>query len=213
MRGLMMKDFRLMLQQKRFLLILVFLAFIFTFGQSGMFAVFYLSMLAMVFSVSTGSYDEYDNGYPFLMTLPFERKTYVREKYLLCIIMSAAGCLVGSILNLVKQEEGMGLEDRLVQTAIYLLVTVLAAAAILPLQMKFGAEQGRIYLFLVIGGLALAAGAVMEMIPKDTFLGEIQNMASGLGVWGIMGCFAGVVILLTLLSYCISVRVMEKKEF
>lgn len=213
MRGLLVKDLRLILQQKRIWLIMVIMALFFTFAQNGMFGLFYMAMLAMMFSVSTVSYDEYENGYPFLMTLPFDRRTYVREKYLLCVMMSVGGCLAGSIINVVKTEEGTGLEEKLMATGVYLLVTILAAAVILPLQLKFGAEQGRIYLFLVIAGLALAGGAFMHLFQKDASLSGALEAVSGLGVRGIAGCLAGAAVLLTLLSYCISVRVMEKKEF
>ena len=214
MRGLLVKDLRLMLQQKRFLIVLVLMALFFTSTQTGMFPVFYMAMLAMIFSVSTISYDEYDNGYPFLMTLPFDRRDYVREKYLLCIMMSAVGCVAGSILKLVKPGEGTALEEKLAQICLYLLITVLATAVILPLLLKFGAEQGRIWLFLIIGGLALAGGAVLELLPRDAAsAGEILDKISGLGIWGLVGCLAGGVLLLAFISYCISVRVMEKKEF
>lgn len=42
-------------------------------------------MLTIIVIVGTISYDEYDNGYRFLMTLPIDAKMYVLEKYIFFI--------------------------------------------------------------------------------------------------------------------------------
>lgn len=49
-----------------------------------------MTMFRAMIAVGTLSYDETDNGLAFLMTLPVDRKTYVREKYLFILICTAA---------------------------------------------------------------------------------------------------------------------------
>lgn len=216
MRGFMVKDLRLMLQRKSYLAVLFILALFLTFQQGGMFVVMYLTMLVMMFAISTVSYDEYDNGYSFLMTLPADRRTYVREKYLLIVLVGIVGCLVGSamfVVYMTKQGGEMSLEESLAEAVIYLLAAVLVADVMLPIQMKFGAEKGRMVLFLVIGAFAAAGGVCVKLLQKNDSLQEAVSAVSEMGMWVFVGCLVVVCLLLTLLSYYISVRVMEKKEF
>lgn len=215
MRGFMVKDLRLMLQRKSYLAVLFILALFLTFQQGGMFVVMYLTMLVMMFAISTVSYDEYDNGYSFLMTLPADRKTYVREKYLLIVLVGIVGCLAGSAMYALymARQGGVNLEESLAEAVVYLLVALLVADVMLPIQLKFGAEKGRMVLFLVIGAFAAAGGICVKLLQKNDYLQEAVGAVSGMGMWVFVGCLVVFSLLLTLLSYCISVCVMEKKEF
>lgn len=53
-----------------------------------------------LFTISTISYDEYQHGMTYLMTLPIKRKTYVTEKYLFAMALAGAGSLLILILEL-----------------------------------------------------------------------------------------------------------------
>lgn len=216
MRGFMVKDLRLMLQRKSYLTVLFLLALFLTFQQGGMFVVMYLTMLVMMLAIGTVSYDEYDNGYSFLMTLPADRKTYVREKYLLIVLVGIVGCLVGSamfVVYMAKQGGEMSLEESLAEAVVYLLAALLVADVMLPIQMKFGAEKGRMVLFLVIGAFAAAGGVCVKLLQKNDSLQEAVGAVSKMGMWVFVGCLVVLCLLLTLLSYCVSVHVMKKKEF
>lgn len=216
MRGFMVKDLRLMLQRKNYLVVLFIIGLFLTFQQGSMFAVMYLTMLAMMFAISTVNYDEYDNGYPFLMTLPADRRTYVRAKYLLIVLVGILGCLAGSAMFaafLAKQGGAVSLEENIAEAAIYLLAALQVADVMLPLQLKFGAEKGRMVLFLVIGAFAAAGGICVKLLQKNASLQEAVGVVSEMGMWVFVGCLVVLCLLLTLLSYCISVRVMENKEF
>lgn len=217
MRGFMVKDLRLMMQRKSYLAVLFILALFLTFQQGGMFVVMYLTMLVMMFAISTVSYDEYDNGYSFLMTLPADRRTYVREKYLLIVLVGIVGCLVGcamfAVYTATKQGGGVSFEEILAEAVVYLLTAVPVADVMLPIQMKFGAEKGRMVLFLVIGAFVAAGGVCVKLLQKNNSLQEAVDAVSGMGMWVFVGCLVVLCLLLTLLSYCVSVHVMEKKEF
>lgn len=81
MRGLICKDLRLMLVQKNFFIMLAFVAFVCMAAlDDPAFVVMYVTLIFASFLMSTMSYDEFDNGYPFLFTLPISRKLYVQEK-------------------------------------------------------------------------------------------------------------------------------------
>ena len=110
MRGLIEKDLRLTISRKQTLLIFFIMALVMGMTMDGTFIVGYLTMLGAILAVGTISYDEFDNGYAFLMTLPFERKTYVTEKYLFCLCMEAvfwcAGAFIYCLGSLVRNSGG-----------------------------------------------------------------------------------------------------------
>ena len=99
MKGLLIKDFRLLKNQKNFF-ILVFVMAVFltiTGGDESSPATFvlpYVGFVCSFFVLSTISYDEYDNGNAFLFTLPFDRKIYALEKYIFGIVTGGAGLLL-----------------------------------------------------------------------------------------------------------------------
>ena len=80
MKGLLIKDFKLMKNQKNFFFIMIFIAAAMLFAEfESTFVVSYFTMIASMFVLSTISYDEYDNGYAFLFSMPFSRTSYVKE--------------------------------------------------------------------------------------------------------------------------------------
>ena len=85
MKGLFVKDIELMKQQKQFFILVVVMEVILNLAGSGSvsFATGYFTIVTAIFAITTISYDEFDNGLAFLMTLPVTRKQYVAEKYLL----------------------------------------------------------------------------------------------------------------------------------
>ena len=93
MAGLFEKDIRILMQRKKALLLFLALSIFIGYSQDGTFILSYLPMLMIIVMIGTISYDEYDNGYRFLMTLPIDSRVYVSEKYIFCI----AGTLVSYI--------------------------------------------------------------------------------------------------------------------
>ena len=86
MKGLLIKDFSLLKNQKNFFILVFVMAGFLTIANGAesspaTFVLPYVGFVSSFFVLSTISYDEYDNGNAFLFTLPFERKVYVVEKY------------------------------------------------------------------------------------------------------------------------------------
>ena len=101
MKGLMVKDFHLLLTQSRFYMILLIVLFVAGTSTEAMYVAGYISIVFPMFAISTISYDEYDNGNAFLFTLPFTRKEYVLSKYLFGLLLCMFGSLLGSSLVIV----------------------------------------------------------------------------------------------------------------
>ena len=78
MKGLLIKDFKLLKNQKQFFLIIGLITFMFLVtNDSPYFTITYATMMFSMFTMSTISYDEYDNGAAYLFSLPISRKGYV----------------------------------------------------------------------------------------------------------------------------------------
>ena len=82
MKGLLIKDFMLLKNQKSFFIIIVAAAIgMSTLMENSSFIIGYIAVIGSLFTLSTIRYDEFDNGNAFLYTLPITRKDYVYEKY------------------------------------------------------------------------------------------------------------------------------------
>lgn len=98
MKGLLIKDFRLLKGQVYFLLIVTVCVIVFMINGSEAFGVAYVCSMVALLSLTTVSYDEYENGSAFLFTLPITKKDYVKEKYLFAGILLLIGLIVSMIM-------------------------------------------------------------------------------------------------------------------
>ncbi|MBR0438529.1 MAG: ABC-2 transporter permease [Clostridia bacterium] len=217
MKGLLEKDLRLMISRKQSILIFIVASIFVAFTMEGSFVVSYLTMLFTVIAISTLSYDEYDNGFAFLMTLPFSRKTYVREKYIFTLFAEITAWIVSVILyyavNMIKGVR-LDLLSEAPVLLMYLPLLFLMACMMLPIQFRFGAEKSRTAYFIVIGGLAVLLFIVFKLIGSgdgsiDIIEKALSFLLSPVGIITVTAVF----LILVAVSYLLSVRIMEKKEF
>lgn len=218
MKGLLIKDLKLMKLQKMFFLTLLALSIGMTFlGKDPSFSLGFLSFVFPMFTLSTVSYDEFDNGNAFLFSLPITRTMYVKEKYLfsvlLCIASSALALLltyIGSFFKAVSMEP----VDILITAAGVLSITLLLQALTLPFLLKYGGEKGRLALFGAVGfGVVIiflsTKAAELFKINTQPFVKWI----SSLNGFVLFGLSILLVAFLFLLSMRISISIMKKKEF
>ena len=87
MKGLLIKDLMLLKNQMRFFIMFSMLCLFMLFiNFNPGYVIGYMTLIFVMFTFTTISYDEFDNGFTFLFTLPVSRKMYVREKYLYGIL-------------------------------------------------------------------------------------------------------------------------------
>lgn len=217
MKGLLIKDFLLMLQQKRFFILLLFMAVMLGVSSDGSFIISYLTFVCAIFVLSTISYDEYDNGYSFLMTLPVERKDYVRGKYLFGVLVSGVAWIVGILIAIIA-EVGKGksfvYKEMLCQAGICFLIVLVLLSVMLPVQLKFGGEKGRLMMFVVFA-CSFFVGFFVVRIAKwqKVDIAKLSQVVSKIPVV----CLGGILLLATIIcvgiSYGVSCKIMDKKEF
>ena len=216
-KGLFIKDMKLMKNQKQFFAIMILCAMGFINFFEPDFLVTYMGVMCMFFVLSTISYDEFDNGNAFLFSLPISRKDYVLEKYLFGASVGTGAWLLAVAVTTVYQiwrNPVFSISDWLITSCLLLLLTLFFMAVLLPIQLKFGGEKGKMVMMLVYGGifaLVVLIGKAIEEFHLDVeaFLHWLDNLDS-IPVL----LTAGLILAAALgLSYGISVKIVQKKEF
>lgn len=214
MAGLFEKDIRLLLRRKQTLVLFLALAVVIGFTQEGTFILGYLPFLGMMLTISTISYDEIDNGYTFLMTLPIDTKTYVKEKYLLCLSGTFISWIFAVVLYFASKflrETNIVIANEVPIIVSFLPVLLLAMAIMIPIQLKFGAEKSRIVLLIIFGITAIFSFLFEKVIGAERINSMIIKLDNLNGT--VIGVSATLfVILAAIISYVISCKVMQNKE-
>lgn len=215
MKGLLLKDFALMKGQRRFFLMLLLIGMIpaLAGGNVGFLTV-YLPFGFCFFTISTISYDEIDNSLPFLLILPVSRREYAGEKYVYGII-----CGVGTLVLCQLLGIGYGIfhDDFLmipyfVQGGVTAVIMIVFFAIMIPIQLKFGSEKGRIFLFAIVIAVMGSIAALNRLLHLSIEAEKAVGFLADIPVWGyILGSIVLCVLALGI-SYSISVKIMEKKE-
>ena len=203
MKGLLIKDFMLLKNQKSSLLIVAVIAVAMTaYLENTSFLIAYLAFIGSQFARNTISYDDFDNGNAFLFSLPVTRKSYAAEKYAFGLLVGGGGWLFGSgaaiIAGMVKGTVSP-VDTLMIALLTFPMLLVLIAISV-PFHLKFGAEKSGIAM-IVIGFLLYGrTTALTDMLPA-------MNTTSAV----LAGFIAGTVILL--ISLWVSIGIMQKKEF
>ncbi|MGN0495543.1 MAG: ABC-2 transporter permease [Lachnospiraceae bacterium] len=217
MSGLMEKDIRILLQRKQTLVVFLVIAIILSVTQGSYFIVGYLTFISVMLAISTISYDEFDNGYPFLLTLPITRKTYVIEKYIISLLAVVTSWVLAVVLCFAADGilgNPIIVKDTLIVSVAMLPVPFFFMDIMLPVQIKFGAERGRLVFVAVLGICTIVVYGGMKLlkivgIEQQDLMEKISN-APDIAVILIL---LGGTVLLTWISFVISNHIMEKKEF
>ena len=218
MKGLFVKDLKLMMLQKNFLLLILAIVIgMMIFTDDVIFPLGFLSFIVSLFTVSTISYDDFDNGNAFLFTLPITRNHYVSEKYFLCLLLGCMAWVLATVLGIITTvlKDTLPITD-LVQSSLMILpIMIVVQAIMLPFQLKFGGDKGRIAMIGAFGGLAVITLVIVkgaEAIFNIDLVSLLDNMPTV--SMGVLIAIAIIIALLMLLvSMKISLSIMNKKEF
>lgn len=219
MKGLFIKDIRLIASQKKFMILYLAVALILSFSMDATFIVSYIPMIAMLLVLSTISYDYNDNGLSFIMTLPGKPGDYAVEKY----VFSATGMtfmwmvsLVLQFISFTIQNTEYVLSEVILTDAMMLPMFLLIVAFMIPIELKYSPEKGRTVLFIIFGIIMIAAIAGKSVIEKLGGTGDAMNLITKLQsaspVVLIIAAYAVCFIAFSISMIC-SIRIMQNKEF
>ena len=222
MKGLLIKDIRLMRSQGAVLLAMLILAALFLGVVSSdvepFFVVAYITIFLSIFVASTISYDEYDNGYLFLMTLPVTRKNYVNEKYIFGVLISIFAWCVGMAAGtalMIAQGAKTGAGEWIGGNLMYICIAWVFMSIMMPLRLRFDSEKARyanIIMFALIAAVAYGVSKISQYVPEN-ILRNVSAFFNTLGNNGILALCAGIAVAALLISYICSRHIMAKKDF
>lgn len=217
MKALFIQDIRYMLTQKSFLVTILIVGIALALGQNDnyIFVIGYLGFMGMITGLMSLTMDDQSHGLAFLFSLPIDRRTYVREKYLFVVFMGIVFSLFATALCLLFRmfaEYKAPLDEILATSLGTLFVMLLFVCFMLPLQLKFGAERARLASFIAIGlffAAVIVAGLVVNFADALPFIQAFLSL-SPVALIGIAIAF---LIVCLRISYSASLRVMLRREF
>ncbi|OUP73206.1 hypothetical protein B5F09_11815 [Erysipelatoclostridium sp. An173] len=219
MKGLLIKDFKLMLNQKNFFILIVLIL-----GATACFLDFdyyfligYFMFICSLFTISTISYDEFDNGNAFLFTLPFSRSRYVEEKYCFGILAGTFSWFLSFVITTIIQMINFNnfiFSDWMLSTLVMLPIMFVMLAILIPFQLKYGSENGRIAIIIFLGGGFVVCYLLANLLAQSqinfnaliSFINNVDPLIILLIIFAI--CLA-----ILFVSMKISKRIVLKKEF
>lgn len=215
-KGLLKKDLYNLASYKTTLIIVVLFCGMAIIGTDAIYwGSIVIGMIVGMISLSTFSYDEMAKSNRYILTLPVTRKEIVLEKYILAIGATILGnllgfvltLLIGNIMNYVRPDKVIDISiDTLLATTIggFFGVSLIEAIQI-PSIFKWGAEKGRIQMFIVIFVLALIGVGVGFLIEKSGLSVDIAKLESALKNFGLI-----ILVLLSFILYFISYKISYK---
>ena len=219
MKALFIKDIRIVLKQQRVLIcaffaVITILAFA---TDNSMYAVAFVLFLVPTMMLTTISYDTFENGMSYIMSLPVSVKDYVAEKYILTVASSLIFNIMATILINVVLSIGKGVGvmplELIVNAMLAQFMVLIYISLVLPVDIRFGTDKGMIIVVLmavVIG----AVGPMLGNINVDSGLmyklseAEITSVPvnQALLLMSVGGVFA-------IVSYFVSVKLMKQMEY
>lgn len=223
MKGLIIKDLLNLSSYKTTLLIILIFCSIGMVGTDAVNAapIFITVMIGMIV-LSTFNYDEASHAEKYILSLPLTRKEIVMSKYVLAIVANILGSIVGilltiiivNVINVIRPEDLIKLDfENLSITAVSGIFGVSLIQAIqIPSVYRFGAEKGRIQMFLLLFLLVLMIAGVGFLITKIGFDINIEKINRFMNHFGIPILIL-VSAILYYISYKISYKIFKKKEY
>lgn len=214
MKGLILKDLLNLKKAIKTMLIVGIAYSIFFSTVQPTFLTGILTLLFSMQSLSSFSYDEYAKWDSYALTFPISRKDLVLSKYILFmtfpIIGSVLSIILSTIIGLFKQT--LMVEEIFASAMGFLFSMEILFLIILPLIFKFGIERGRIMItivgFSIFGILFLVIKLIQTLNLPFLSLEQIYALTP------IIPWIALVMVaLIAYLSYQVSLRIVEKKEY
>lgn len=209
MKGLLIKDF--IVTKKYFRTILLFLLF---FGAMAYFnedASYFggiVVMMCAMSGISSFSYDAQVKWDQLALSAPVSRKELVRCKYLLSAGLSLFGLVVSLVVTcliLLLKGQPIGLEV-FGSSLLLVCAALLFLSILLPLIYKFGIEKGRVMIFAVVGILTASIILLGGYFAKGFAPTEQMLIA-------VLIAAPIIILLLFALSYVISCKIVQNKDF
>lgn len=217
MKGLLIKDLRLILKQKTLLMIVLIVGVLNIRNMDAGFMAGYMIFVSMFLAINTISYDSFDNGMAYLLTMPAGRKAYAIEKYVFTMGMILCMAVITFLISVIASVANNGEIDLAMAAVVVISVSVVSfvmACVMIPFNLKFGAEKFRIILLVIVGIIVAGAYAIEEhMTNASAVLTNLIESISRMSELMLGVLLVAFVIAVVAVSVAMTIKVMNNKEF
>ncbi len=221
-KGLIKKDLYNLSSYKSSLIIMILFCGIAIIGTKAInYASIIICTIVGMISLSTFSYDEIAKSNKYILTLPTDRKEIIKAKYILAIGATILGGILGllitiivvNVMNYLRPEDIINIdyEGLIVSTIGGMWGISLIQSIQIPSIYKWGAEKGRIQMFILLFILVAVVIGIGFLIMKANFNIDIKAINSFMNKFGIM-ILVALMIIMYYISYNISYKIYKNKE-
>ncbi len=207
MKGLIIKDLLNLRRQGGIILLLIilYMAMGFLGGNIAMVAGM-MMILAGMLPLTALSYDERAKWDKYALTMPVTRREMVTSKYVLGMIL--VGCAFVISLLAALAVRSLSLQEGLITLAFLFIISTVFISILLPAGFKLGVEKSRYLMMIVlmVPVLVIITFANINPVGFGIRITE-QSLTTGAGIG------VPLAIIFYAISYLVSVRVYENKEF
>lgn len=217
-KGLIIKDLSQLKSYKRTLIIFIAIFVLTGIAQEntkgiGNMLVIMLILGFGMFSIASFNYDEQAKADRYILTFPLTKKEIVISKYILVIGSTIIGAIVGTIISFailfIINKEIPNIQELIAIALGGILGLGIVEGIQIPCIYKWGAEKGRIQLFIVVAAVALFVTGIFYIgkdiqLPMNSILNIINSLLP------IILILATVIIYY--ISYRIAYKIYSKKE-
>lgn len=212
MKGLLAKDFYMMLKTNSLLWYIVIIAFYTVCLSISMESMLIISLILVITIPTTSiSYDELSHWQQYSLALPYSRKQIVTSKYIFTILIELLFAVVGAILigvDMIKQNEFRA--DQLVCfISMMMFMGAIYPTFALPFNFLLGTSKAR---FVLIAFMAFTFAAVFSLAPQLRDFSTLEKLVDN-NAYLLSAIILAVESVMLLVSWYISVKIYEKKEF
>ncbi len=197
----MLKDWYVLKKRSGITLFIILFFAVFAGLQGGFLYTAMCTMMMIMLTLTTFAYDQSDGWEAYVSALPVSRKAVVQSKYLFGFLTVAVSILLVLVSTVIFR--GFQGEILLNALTVQLLLGLFFISLNYPLILKFGFEKSRVW-YILITFLIVGAGSALTTVASKA--GPLNNASVTL--------FAGILVFgLLVLSYFISLRIINRKEF
>lgn len=215
MKGLIKKDLLLLKSQLKSYLVIVIVFAIVSFMSNDNTFITLLPILGVMLIISTLSFDNYYKWDAFALTLPLSRKDNVKSKYALAVLITLTFVILATIIliafNTIK---GLPINAFNILTLMCgsLLGASIATSISMPLMYKFGSENGRMIMIIMVFAIGGVIAGITELLNPYFDQAFLYNALTFIST-NLLPITILVMIILLSFSYFLTLKIYMRKEF
>lgn len=174
----------------------------------------YSILLGGMLVLSTLTMDEAVNFNRWALTTPVGVRGLIGAKYVLLICTVGVGTGFGFLLNVALGAFLGGVQWEEVESLpIVAALFFIAYAVTLPISFKIGVEKGRYIYILILSGIGASVFGLVKVLNTLGILKETDGSGSEAAYFAVILGMLVVSVLVLVISYRISIRVVRNKEW